>query len=81
MDTKKTYGVRRVVTAADVTATTITIPTFGNQLTGAVVQLVTAAGVPKAWNGAKTVTAESLVLDNTGVTDFVATDVFDVVMF
>jgi len=81
MDNNKTAGVRRAVTAADVTATTITIPTDGKQLKGAQVSLRTAAGVVIAWDGAVVISTESLVLDNTGAVDFADTNVFDIVFW
>ena len=81
MESTKTAGMRHIVTAGDVTATTIVIPTGGKQLTGAVVAVRDAAGIVKAWNGAVIMTAESITLDNTGATDWIATDIIDIISF
>lgn len=81
METTKTAGLRHVVSAADVTATTITIGTNGKQLSGAVVSVRTAAGVVSAWDGALVINSESLVLDNTGSVDWAATDTIDITYF
>ncbi len=81
MEIGKCYGVRRAVTAADVTATAITIPTPGVQIRGAIATLRTAAGAVKAWDGNLVIANESVTLGNEGATDFADTDVFDVVIF
>ena len=81
MEIGKCKGVRRPVTADDVTATTITLNSDTQAITGAIAVLRDAAGAVKAWDGAITVTADTVTLDNTGATDFADTDVFDVVMF
>lgn len=81
METTKCTGIRRVVTAADVTATTITIPTDGKQIKGAIATLRSAAGAIKVWDGNLVVANESIILGNEGAVDFIATDVFDVIYF
>lgn len=77
----KVKGTRHVVTAADVTATTIDIKV--SDLIGAVqsaqVTVRTAAGVVKAWDGAVALGVDGVVtVDNTGAVDWAATDTIDV---
>jgi len=78
----KTRGLTHTVTAADVTAGSVVFPVGDSfQAKGAVVQVTTSAGVPKAWDGARTITPEKVTVDNTGTTDFAAGDVISVVAF
>jgi len=74
---------KHVVIAGDVTAGTIDFH-FGDSVTqmiGAIVQVETSAGVVKAWDGAKAISGPKLTIDNTGATDWAATDVISVAVF
>lgn len=64
-----------VVTAADVTATTIDFDFHYTLPVHCLVQVQTTAGVIKAWDGAVTVSGNRVTVDNTGATDWAATDV------
>jgi hypothetical protein len=68
---------QHVCTAADVTATEVVIG-FDFQVGAVQVALRTAAGVAKAYDGAVVVAGTQVTLDNTGTSDFAATDVFTV---
>lgn len=73
MTTGKTRGQTHEVVADDVTAGQVVFH-FGDfmQVKGAQVQVRTAAGVSVAWDGAVTVAAETVTVDNAGTTDFAA---------
>jgi len=64
----------RVPTAAEVTLGKMVF-TFGSAPTAAIIQArVTATGIDKVWNGGYSIEGRSLILDNTGATDWAATD-------
>lgn len=71
---------KRAAIAAEVTAGKFFIPCDFDPLV-AIIQVRTAAGVPVAWVGATTLVAKTgekpayVLVDNTGATDFAATDV------
>lgn len=78
--TQKAKGASHTVTAADVTAGTVTVHL--NHLTGptaVVVQVRTSAGVVKAHDGAVTVGDGYVSIDNSGTVDFADTDVISVI--
>lgn len=79
----KVKGMSHVATAADVTAGTIAFyfGDFAPVVEDAVVQVKTAAGALKAWDGAFTVSGGTVTVDNTGVTDWAATDIVSVLAF
>jgi riboflavin synthase alpha subunit len=64
-----------VVTAGDVTATEILFQFDYANVAYALVEVQTAAGAAKAWDGAITISGNTVTVDNTGATDFAATDV------
>ena len=63
------------VTAADVTATEILFQFDYLNPAYVLVSVYTAAGAVKAWDGAATISGNTVTVDNTGATDFAATDV------
>lgn len=76
--TEVARGKVHTVTAADVTAGSIAID-FKRALTVVIVQVRTAAGVVKAWDGAVTWTAAGVVtVNNAGSTDWADTDTISV---
>lgn len=70
----------RVPSAAEVTAGVLVIPTIFTPVTAQIRILVTGTGVEKVWDGATTFVAASgntpgyVHIDNTGATDWAATD-------
>lgn len=78
----KCKGSSHDVTAADVTAGSVTF-NMGDYVNsnGLIVQVTTSAGVPKAWDGAATMTDGVVTVDNSGVTDWADTDIINVVAF
>lgn len=79
---KKVKGMSHTVDAADVSAGSIVFE-FGDFMNNgnAVVQVLTTAGVVKAWDGAVVVAGGTVTVDNTGTTDWAATDVINVLAF
>jgi len=80
MEFGRCQGVRHIVTAGDVTATTIVIQAQDLAPTGATAVVRTAAGGLKAWDGGLVMGANSVTLDNLGAVDWAATDTIDVVI-
>jgi len=79
----KCKGREHLVTSADVSAGAIVL-NFANETSGggAVVQVRTAAGVTKAWDGAVSVSNSGAVtINNAGSVDWVDTDVVTVIAF
>lgn len=77
--TQKAKGVSHTVTAADVTAGSVTVKLGHlNGPSAVVVQVRTSAGVVKAHDGAVTVGDGTVTIDNSGAVDFAATDVISV---
>ncbi|NOQ30238.1 MAG: hypothetical protein GQ570_03850 [Helicobacteraceae bacterium] len=71
----KAKGVTHVVTAADVTATEVVFRAQDMKPNGYMVVVRDAAGAAKAWDGAVTIADGLITVDNSGATDFAATDV------
>ncbi len=71
----KVQAKSRVVTAADVTAAVINFDFHYTLPVHAVVTVQDTNGVVRAWDGAYTVSANRVTVDNTGATDWAATDV------
>lgn len=71
----KVVAKSHVVTAADVTAGTIDFDFHYTLPVHCLVQVQTAAGVVKAWDGAVAVSGNRVTVDNTGAADWAATDV------
>lgn len=61
--------------AADVTATEIVFQFDYVNPAYALVAVYTAAGAVKAWDGAATISGNTVTVDNTGAVDFADTDV------
>ena len=77
-----TYGFRHVITAGEATAGTLTIPTKGAQLTGAVVQRREADGTLLAAELTTMIITSPELITLTEVTPvWAAGETFDIVMF
>ncbi len=69
--------VQRAATAAEVTAGSMFFP-VSSPPKAVMVQVRTSAGVPKAWVGAVVIEGNTIIVDNTGGTDFAANDIVTV---
>lgn len=78
---RKCKGIRITANAADVSAGSIALTTPVISPVGATVVVRDAAGALKAWDGAITITAAGVTVDNTGAVDFADTDTLDIVTF
>lgn len=73
------YAVAHVPTSGEVSGGSFEI-TAPVAPTSVIVQVrVTASGVPKAWDGAVTVSGTTITIDNTGSTDWATTDTVHVI--
>jgi hypothetical protein len=82
MQIGKCHGVRHTVSAGDVAAGVVQFNTDFSAPLGAIVVVRTAAGALVAWDGAIVIGNSGRVnVDNTGATDFAATDTLDVIWF
>lgn len=68
----------RAVVTGEVTAGIMTFP-LNFTATKVLVNVKTSAGVVKAWVGAVTISSRNVIVDNTGATDFAATDIVTIV--
>ena len=64
--------------AGDVSAGFVLIPTALPNIGTVTVKVITSAGAVKAWDGAATIIGSTVEVDNSGSTDFAATDVITV---
>ncbi len=81
MGFSKAKGLSHVVTAADVTAGTVTLQNNVINPAGAIVTVVTSAGIPVAWDGGYTFGDGSITINNLGATDWAATNIINVVAY
>lgn len=80
MEIGKCFGVTHTVTAADVTAGTITLRGYDVAVRGGIVQVRTSAGALKAWDGAITPVEGGVSVDNSGAVDWAAGDVITAIL-
>lgn len=78
---KKVLRVSRVPTAVEVAVGKMYFPIDFTPSVVIVQVRVTATGVPVAWVGAKILAANLITIDNSGATDWAATDTVDVVAY
>lgn len=70
----KAKGITHVVSAADVTAGSVVFRTPEMRPSGYMVVVRTSAGAAVAWDGAVVVGDGKITVDNSGSTDWAATD-------
>ncbi len=75
------FGFRHTVIAADVTANGFVEHTRGAQVTGAIIQWRTSAGVEKPWDGSMVVTSPEKITITEISASLVAGDTFDILLF
>ena len=80
-DFRKVKGMRHVVTAQNVTDGSIAFACPVINPINADVTVKTSAGAAKAWDGAVVVGDGVITVDNSGGTDWAATDVISIITF
>lgn len=75
---KAVFAYNYTVVAGDVSAGFVILPTALPSIGDYTVKVETSAGGSKAWDGATTVSGSTLIIDNSGSTDWAATDIISV---